>query len=110
MVFWKGNGYLALVIPVMLMLIVSILFSLITGIDLNKEPNVIPLFIGLLISSFTCWKVGKRMNGGEGRILIDPNTSEKVLLKHEHTFWFIKLEYWGVIWGIISILVLFSNP
>ena len=82
------------------------IYSLVTGIDLSENPSGIPIFISLALSSFACWKVGKRMNGGEGRILIDPDTSEKVLLKHEHTFWFIKLEYWGVLWGVLSIFAL----
>ena len=107
MLIWKGNGFLAIIIPVMIFIPVSIIcFSIAGSRGSDDVITGIIVAISLALSSFATWKVGKKLNGGKGKILIDPDTGEKVLLKSEHSFWFINVEYWGVLWGILSIVAL----
>ncbi len=106
MLIWKGNGFLAIIIPVMIFIPVLMLFSAIKG---NNDFTGIGIAISLALSAFATWKVGKRLNGGDGKLLIDPDTGEKVLLKSEHSFWFINLEYWGFLWGILSVVALIAE-
>ena len=108
MLIWKGYGFLAIIIPVMIFIPVLMIVSVIAGSGASEEITGIGIAISLALSSFATWKVGKRFNGGDGKILIDPDTGEQVLLKLEHSFWFINLEYWGFLWGILSIFVLFA--
>ena len=77
MLIWKGNGFLAIIIPVMIFIPVLMIFAAIRGSD---DFTGIGIAISLALSSFATWKVGKRLNGGDGKILIDPDTGEKVLL------------------------------
>ncbi len=109
MLIWKGYGFLAILIPVMILVLVSMIFPDIAGSDSSEESPGIVVAISLALSSFATWKVGKRLNGGDGKIFIDPDTGEDVLLKSEHSFWFINLEYWGILWGILSIFILIAS-
>tara|TARA_Y100001968_G_C19417844_1_gene749981 strand:+ start:1931 stop:2266 length:336 start_codon:yes stop_codon:yes gene_type:complete len=109
MLIWKGNGFLAIIIPVMIFIPVLMIFSVIGGSDPTENIAGIGISISLALSSFATWKIGKRLNGGDGKLLIDPDTGEKVLLKSEHSFWFINLEYWGVLWGILAIVALIAE-
>ena len=109
MIFWQGKGIFALLIPVSVLIILSLIVSLVFGIDDDFSDEKLFLFSTFLISAFLCWFVGKRINSSKPRLLIDPDTNEEILFKQKHTFWFISLEYWGFIWAIISIIVLFTS-
>ena len=103
MIFWTGYGIFAFLIPVAAFLIVF----LIGGGDGTDTSDWL-FFFPLLLSSLGCWFLGKRLNSRKGKILIDPDTGAEVLLRTSHSFWFIKLEYWGVVYGILSLIFLYD--
>ena len=98
-VIWEGHGYLAVLIPV----INFFLFCLI-ALVLPEDLFLKGLFISTGVSSYLLWKIGKRFNRNNRRRLIDPKTNEEVILKSSHSLFFVKIEYWGLILGIISVL------
>ena len=96
-VIWEGHGYLAGLIPV----INFILFSL---IPLPDDLFLKGLFISTGVSSYLLWIIGKRLNRNNRRRLIDPKINEEVILKSNHSLFFVKIEDWGLILGIFSVL------
>ena len=98
---WEGHGYLAGLIPV----INFILFSL---IPLPDDLFLKGLFISTGVSSYLLWIIGKRLNRNNRRRLIDPKTNEEVILKSNHSLFFVKIEDWGLILGIFSVLSFIS--
>ena len=99
---WEGHGYLAGLIPV----INFILFSL---IPLPDDLFLKGLFISTGVSSYLLWIIGKRLNRNNRRRLIDPKTNEEVILKSNHSLFFIKIQYWGLIFGIASVLLFITE-
>ena len=98
MLIWKGNSFLAIIIPIRVFIPILMICSFLAASDgIGDIITDIGVAISLAFSSFATWKVEKRLNGGDGKILIDPDTGEKVLLKSEHSFWFINVEYLGVL-------------
>ena len=53
--------------------------------------------------------LGRWMNRGEARELVDPQTGEVVRLQRQggHTLFFIPMEWWGVIFGVLGFVLLF---
>ena len=102
-IFWEGHGYLAALIPLITFFLYSAIESAFTG---SEELSLLALFLPLAVSSFLLWKIGKRLNRKQGRRLIDPETNEEIILKDNHSLFFLKLEYWGILWGFITVLVL----
>ncbi len=59
-----------------------------------------------LISSPFVWLLGKYWN--RIRIEIDPNTQQEVAYKHNHSLFWILIQYWGgimLVGGIILLIV-----
>ena len=96
-VFWEGHGYLAVLIPV-------INFFLFCFIPLPDELFLKGFLINTGVSSYLLWIIGKRLNRNNRRRLIDPKTNEEVILINNHSFFGVKIENWGLILGIFSVL------
>jgi len=62
--------------------------------------------ISLVTGAAANWFIGRRLNGGEGRVLVDPRTGEQVVLKRSHDFFFIKMEYWSIPVVLVSLFPL----
>ena len=41
--------------------------------------------------------------------MIDPKTNEEVEIIQRHTFWFIPMQYWGIIYSVIGIYALIKG-
>ena len=51
--------------------------------------------------------IGKHLDKKEGRVLIEKETGKEVVLKAEHSLFFIKLEYWGYILFVLGVIFFF---
>ena len=97
-VFWEGHGYLAVLIPI-------INFFLFCFIPLPDELFLKGFLINTCVSSYLLWIIGKRLNRNNLRRLIDTKTNEEVILKINHSLFFIKIQYWWLFFGIASVLL-----
>jgi len=63
----------------------------------------------LFISVIFSWVFGKKWNSNNQKILIDKETGKKVLLKGNHSLFWIPMQYWSVILGVLGIIIMFQN-
>ena len=96
MVIWSGKGVLSVVV-----LLVALL---ITTVALPDNFNI-ALGIACMIAAIFSWYFGRKWNSAEGKAVIDKETGEEILLKRKHSMFWISMEYWGVIFGILGVLV-----
>jgi hypothetical protein len=108
MIVWKGWGFLAFAIPLICALLMQF------GIDsyfgdgfYTKASWSLPL--ALFLSSAFVFSVGYKVNNKEGKLLIDPETNEKMLLKTTHSLFWIPMQYWSVIIVGLSVVLYLSN-
>lgn len=97
MIIWQGLGFLAALIPFVLLVLLS-LFDKSNTFTYGNE-------IVLAISAIAVWLVGKKLNGTKGKVLIDPETKQEVLLKNKHTMFWIPMEWFGVLLGALALFV-----
>ena len=62
-----------------------------------------------LCPSVFSWIFGKIWNRHSERIVTDDESRQKFRLKSNHTLFWIPLQYWGIIYGILGIVILFQN-
>lgn len=96
MIVWQGFGFLAVLIPIALAVLLSIADpsnSLVYG---NSTM--------LALSAAAVWAVGKKLNGAPGRLLIDPVNRQPVLLKNKHTLFWIPMEWFALAWGAGAVI------
>ncbi|UPU38225.1 hypothetical protein M1B72_11075 [Geomonas paludis] len=67
--------------------------------------HVWPKVVAVALSAAIVWFVGRRLNAGPGRALVDKETGEEVLLKKTHTFFFIKMEYWAFAIVVLGVFI-----
>lgn len=98
---WRGLGILApLLIGLELFLLMLVPASLSNGLQKMLQ------FLIVLAATFGIWYLGRSLNMRPGKILIDPETGEKVELRQSHSFFWIPLEYWAFIGAIICVFLI----
>jgi len=100
MIIWKGYGFLVLVIAIAIGAIVSLIFG---KIGSTEDMGAA---IGAIISAGIIWVVGNKLNAQtKDRAMIDKQTGQEVVLKPNHSLFFIKMQYWAFIVGGIGIIM-----
>ena len=104
MIIWSGHGYLVAV----LVFVVSLLMELGTesafGDEAFYQREAWPLASALLIAGALSFAIGLALN--RERIRVDPITlDEFVVPPGNHSLFFIKMQWWGPILLVISVIV-----
>ena len=105
-IIWRGVGGLVLLIAIGGCLFVNIITSAVFHHDNYFQAFLWPKIVALWLIAVICWFVGKYFNGKPGRIVIDKATGQEVCEKPNHHLMFVKMEYWGPIFLVISLVVL----
>ncbi|UXP30972.1 hypothetical protein N6H18_11485 [Reichenbachiella agarivorans] len=99
MVVWSGRGILSVL--VLLLSFVGFIIVLPKGYELHAVSYA------LLITGIFSWFLGKRWNNHPGRIIIDKNTGEKINLKTNHSIFWIPMQYWGILFTLLGLWILY---
>ena len=94
-----------------------IIVCLVTNIVTSKifdetnyfQGHLWPKVVALVISGLACYFLGRYANSRPPRIVIDQRTGQQVEKKLVHDLMFIKLEYWGLIFVGIGLVLLVFN-
>ncbi|WP_419899351.1 hypothetical protein [Roseomonas sp. USHLN139] len=97
MIIWQGWGILTLLI----LGGVPALGVALLGAAMGSRPAPLPFTLAtlalVLLGGALNWWVGRRLNGGPGRELIDARTGQRVLLRPRHALFWIPMQYWSVL-------------
>lgn len=108
MIIWRGWGIVVVGIALLAALAAGAVAE-----ALNTESTTTLLGIFLIPAGILTWFVGKRMNRDSERTLVDPKTGEPVVIRNDHSLFFVRVEWWGpimVVAGIISAIVGLTSP
>jgi hypothetical protein len=98
MIVWHGRGFLS----VLVLIIVIFLFSKI----LPQDYEDFAIVFGFLSAGIFSWYFGKKWNSEHGKLYIDKETGKEIEVKSNHSLFWIKMQYWGVIFTLIAIILL----
>jgi hypothetical protein len=107
MLIWSGAGAVVIVMAFVSFVMTEIATESIFKDESYYQTHGWPKLIASWLLALMSWVVGQYLNKKETRYLIDKMTGEEVVLKPNHTFFFIKVEYWGVIFFILGFFLLF---
>lgn len=64
------------------------------------------MVVMFIILGVMFWYLGKYINKLDGKVYIYVEIGEKVMFNKKYLLFFIKMEYWGLILGVIVIVIL----
>ena len=97
---------MAALIPIIIFLLYITIETVFTG---SEDLSSLGVVFCLAFSSYLLWIIGVRLSRNNLRRLIDPKTKEEVILKNNHSLFFIKIQYWWLIFGIASVLLFITE-
>lgn len=109
MVIWSGWGILTVLITALVCGTVSVAGAALLATMGYQGWTGLAFGLGLLAAAAVNWWVGRRLNGGPGRVLTDQATGQTVVLRRRHSLFFIPMQWWSVPLAIAGALMVLST-
>jgi hypothetical protein len=105
MVIWSGWGFLVALFVIGAALLSNLAFDAVLGsgyYSAHKWTVGVAMFIAAVLS----WVVGSELRKRTARAVIDKTTGQEIVLdRATHRLFFIPMRYWGMILGIIGVVL-----
>lgn len=101
MIVWSGKGFLSA-----LVLLATLFISIWLLPDSLSDYSFV---IASFISAGFSWIYGNKWNKQNERIVTDDKTGQKLIIRSNHTLFWIPMQYWGIIFSVFGIVILFQN-
>ena len=101
MIVWTGRGLLSIIVLVISFFLCAVIIP--------KEYSDYIFVLSAFIAGVFSWVFGKKWNLQNERIVIDEETGQRLKIKNTHTLFWIPMQYWGIIFFVFGIVVLFQN-
>ncbi|BFK80679.1 hypothetical protein I3900191A7_08240 [Clostridium baratii] len=102
MLIWSRGGILAPIMAAFSLILTEYLVNISFSQNYYQDHGW-PKFIALSIAGLLCLLLGHILND-EGKTYINKETGKEVILRKKHSFFFIDIDYWGIIFPIIGII------
>lgn len=97
---WRGWGVVVIAIGFVWATVAIAVAGLIHA---DEAASGAILGLSMVPAGITTWFVGRRMNRDAARVMVDPTTGERVVLRREHSLFFVPVEWWGPILAVLGI-------
>ncbi|MBR5644901.1 MAG: hypothetical protein IKW77_12045 [Salinivirgaceae bacterium] len=98
MIIWSGRGIICA--------LSLILFGVIGLSIFPKEYDFYAVVFSFFASAAVCWSLGNLWNNEDPKIFIEKSTGKEINVKRIHTFFWIEMQYWGIIYSILGVILL----
>lgn len=104
MIVWNGLGFL---VPLIALVCIFIMNQIVGNATFNGFgwPKSVALFISAVLVTL----LGLYFRKQPGKVMIDKATGQEVVMKSNHSLFFIPVVYWGAIYAVIGIYYLFAK-
>jgi hypothetical protein len=103
MIIWSGLGILVAVIAFACLIVSELLVENAFHDNDYYQTHGWPKLAAMLLAAGLVWLLGSYLNKKQARRLVDPSTGEDVVLKPNHSLFFIRMEYWAAILVVLGI-------
>ncbi len=101
---WKGKGAFVLVAIIVNFILTALIGPSLGFKDGTTQIVALELIIAILLS-IPIWIYGRKWNS-EKRELIDKLTGKELIITNQHSFFWIPMQYWAIIYPVIILLVM----
>ena len=103
---WSGKGYVVPLVAFASSLLTEVLVETLFNDEKYYQEHGWPIFTALAVAGLIVREVAPRIF--RERKLRDETTGEIVVLKEDHTFFFIHIKHWGIILLICAVIAFYA--
>ena len=107
MFIWSGLGFIVAVIAFLFLFCAEYVVESLLQDDNYYQAHGWPKLLAFWLAAACVWVVSTYLNKKQGRVFIDKDSGEEVLLKPQHSLFFINISYWSYILLALGIVFLF---
>ena len=105
MIIWSGFGFLVAVITFLLLLSAEYVTEVLFRDDSYYQAHGWPKLLAFFLAGVVIWPLGTYLNRKPRKVMIEKDTGKEVSMP-SHSFFFIRMEYWGPILFALGIIFL----
>lgn len=111
MIIWSGFGFVVVIVAIACMGLTGFAVNAIMGDNHFDQTHGWPKLLGMVLAAAIIWPLGRAMNRGTERQLVDPDTGKPVMIRSGggHSLFFIPVQYWSFIFLILGFLFVFMK-
>ena len=112
LISWKGKGIWALPIFFIMVvggMVIPMVILYLLGFDYEELPKWLQAALKVIANvaaAWVTWVWGKNLNKPKERILKEGEIEEEPSIMADHSFFYINAQYWGLIMGIMGIIII----
>jgi hypothetical protein len=106
MIIWSGLGFLVFVFAFGCSLAMNVFTNALLGNE-YYQTHAWPLALAIAVAGALTWLVGNALNRRQGKVMIEKDTGRELLLRPNHSLFFIRMHYWGPILIALAFASLF---
>jgi hypothetical protein len=103
MIVWRGWGILVAIVAAVAVALVQVGSNALFGEGTYARHSDWLFPLGLLLAALLIWPLGRRLNRGGERTLLDPATGQPVVMRRDHSLFFIRMEHWAPILAVAAL-------
>jgi hypothetical protein len=108
---WSGLGFVTIAFGFGGGVIGALISDLLQGgTDHHDLMDTLLIAVGMLAGAVANWCVGRRLNNRPGRLLVDPATGGRVILRRRHTLFWIPMQWWSIPMALLAIVIACLPP
>jgi hypothetical protein len=107
MIIWKGAGFIVAVVAFLMLLLTELSVEALFKDDSYYQTHGWPKLLAFVIAGCIVLVIGKYLNKKDDKVLIEKETGKEIVLKSEHSLFFIRVEYWGYILVVLGVIFFF---
>jgi hypothetical protein len=109
-IVWQGLGAYAFVVPFFLYLGIFGIGTVVLGAEAARQQAGVLGGLALLLSAALLYWFSQRITRTRpARTLVDKETGQEVVLHEKHTFFFVPIRYWAVLYAAIGAILVVAN-
>lgn len=99
MIIWTGLGFVIGLLGFICLLLTQICVNTAMKDDQFYQTHGWPKLLGFCLAATLSFPLGRAMNRGTERVLIDPDTDESFVVRFGggHSLFFVPVQYWWIV-------------
>jgi hypothetical protein len=110
MIIWRGFGFLVAIIGLATLAIAEKISERITGDQQFYQHHGWVALAGMLVAAALTYGLHRLLVLQKGRAVIDKETGQEIVLRSNHSLFFVPVQLWPVIFVVLGLVFAVAGP